>query len=117
MFTIQNSNIRMTQGDSASFTVEILLETEEGATSPYEMKERDTLLFTAKRCICDRVPALQLRTVGTPQFHLQPQDTKHMLGRYVYDVELRTDSGEIHTVLGPGDEYDPELEILAEVTE
>lgn len=117
MFTIHNTHIRMTRGDTASFTVEILQEAEETGTVPYFMSAGDTLLFTAKRCLTDSVPALQLCAEGTAEFHLQPKDTKHLLGRYLYDIELRTASGEVHTVLGHGDVPEPELEILAEVTE
>jgi len=117
MFTIHNTHIRMTRGDTAYFTVEILQESEETGTVPYVMSEGDTLLFTAKRCLMDSVPALQLRAEGSAQFHLQPKDTKHLNGRYLYDIELRTASGEVHTVLGHGDDPEPELEILAEVTE
>ena len=117
MFTIHNTQIRMTRGDTAYFTVEILLESEETGAVPYVMSEGDTLLFTAKRCLVDSVPALQLRAVGTADFRLQPEDTKKLYGRYFYDIELRTASGEVHTILGQGDDPEPELEILAEVTE
>ena len=117
MFTIQGTHIRMTRGDTASFTVDILCKTEEAQSFSYTMAAGDTLLFTAKQCLADKKPVLQLQAVGTPEFHLKPEHTKHMLGRYVYDVELHTAAGDVYTVLGPGDFPSPELDILAEVTE
>lgn len=117
MFTIHNTQIRITRGDCASFTVDILQDMDDGSSVPYEMAPEDTLLFTAKRCLADTVPALQLRTEGTPEFRLRPEHTRHLLGRYLYDIELRTAGGNIYTVLGAGEYPTPEMEVLPEVTE
>ena len=49
---------------------------------------------------------------GSNQFHIEPEDTKFLsFGKYLYDVELTTASGDVYTVIVP-----TTFEVLKEVT-
>ena len=101
--------IRLTRGDTARLTVPLTNETD---NSTYEMQEGDTLTLTVKKAVTDETPSFQKVLSGTNAFHIEPKDTAQLpFGKYKYDVELVTASGDVYTVIEP-----TTFEIMQEVT-
>ena len=97
MFVIEKytNKITLTRGDSAEIAVSLT----DNLDIPYEMQEGDTLTLSVKRQIGDEEYLLQ-KTIDTDTFKLEPDDTNSLLfGRYIYDIELTTNSGKVHTVI------------------
>ncbi len=103
MFDIEKitNKITLTRGDSAE--LEVVLSDELSAT--YEMQESDCLIFTMKKSFDDTVIALKKKVIGTNIFNFVPADTKKLsFGKYYYDIQLETASGEVYTVI-PSSEF------------
>lgn len=108
MFYINDTSIKLTRGDSAYLTVPIT--TSEG--NEYLMGSEDKLILSLKKTIRDANYALYKETIGDNTFHITPEDTKDLEFReYKYDIELRTKSGDIYTIIPVST-----FEILQEVT-
>lgn len=100
--------IRLTRGDTARFNVTI----KNGSSGEYEMQDSDTLTMTVKRKSTDATSLLSKTIQGATQFYIEPADTEGFaFGKYKYDVELRTEAGDVYTIIEPTD-----FEIMAEVT-
>lgn len=103
-----DGTIHLTRGDTARLSVNFVNEV---TGQPYEVQLEDVLHFTVKKSTKDETPALQKAIQGTSTFHIAPEDTAGLsFGRYRYDVQLTTASGDVFT-LGP---YT--LQLLEEVT-
>ncbi len=104
-----DNTIELTRGDSAYISVPI---TNEMTGDEYKMASSDTLRFTIKRKETDEGVLVQKTAIGTNSFHILPSDTAALaFGKYVYDVELTTASGDVYTVIVP-----TEFKLLKEVT-
>lgn len=101
MFSIDESTniMRLTRGDSAQFQVHIFYEDSE---EEYEPTDQDTLTFSVKTSVNDTAYCFQKVIHGSNIFNIAPDDTKpYKFGNYVYDVQLNTATGEVHTVIEP----------------
>lgn len=107
MLYINGTDIKLTRGDTAY--LHIPLKTPSGE---YEMSTTDTLTFTMKKNVRETEHLIQKIVQGTNAFHIEPTDTSSMaFGKYVYDVQLETEDGDVYTVIPPS-----AFELLTEVT-
>lgn len=68
--------------------------------------------MTIKKSIRDSIPCIQKKNVGSNAFHILPTDTNDLtFGKYIYDVQLTTNDGDIYTVIEP-----TVFELMKEVT-
>lgn len=112
MFEIKNNVIKMTRGDSASLTV--ALKKKDG--SEYVMQSGDTLTMTVRRIIGSSILMQVISETNT--IYISPVDSKKLLvGSCVYDIELKTVSGDVFTVVGLGENVTKNMIVCAEVTE
>ncbi len=97
MLSIKNGKISLTRGDSAYINVDLTTSTGE----VYEMQAGDTLTLTVRR-LADDTSAVLLQTESdSAQLHLLPAQTKQLsAGKYSYDIQLVTSSGDVYTVVG-----------------
>lgn len=104
-----DKTIKLTRGDTAYLTVDLT----NGQGIPYELKPDDILTFSVKRQPKTDVDCLIQKTItGENSFHLEPLDTKNLsFGKYKYDIQLTTSSGDVFTVIEPST-----FEIMEEVT-
>ena len=105
-----DKTIRLTRGDTAYLTV--ALSTNQ-SSSHYTMDENDVLTFSIKRKPKTDIDCLVQKVVkGFNIFHIEPEDTKNLaFGKYKYDVQLTTASGDVYTVIEP-----TTFEVMEEVT-
>ena len=109
LYIDKDNTIHLTRGDTARISVPI---TNEQTGAEYEMSKNDNLILTIKKRETDPNVIVQKNIVGSNTFHIQPVDTKEMaFGKYVYDVQLTTELGDVYTVIAPST-----FEILKEVT-
>lgn len=110
MFQIyDNGRITLTRGDSARLSVSIINNV---TREEYIIGENDVLKLTLKKSIKDSTYVLQKEIRGVSMFYIKPDDTSSLdFGKYKYDVEITTSTGDVYTVIGPS-----EFEILPEVT-
>lgn len=104
-----DSSIRLTRGDTARFSITInnLVSDEH-----YEIQSADRLTLSIKKKITDNAPSVQKTITGTNNFIIEPSDTSALeFGKYIYDVQLTTGSGDVYTVIPP-----TTFELLQEVT-
>lgn len=101
--------IKLTRGDTARFSLTV----NNAATgSEYEVQPDDTIRFTVKKTEKDSEYLFQKVINGGLNIHIQPTDTNSLaFGKYVYDVELTTASGDVYTVIPP-----TLFQVLKEVT-
>ena len=112
MLKISNNIIKMTKGDSAMFNVAITY----ADGTPYEMKSGDTLKMTVRRTIGSEVLLESESTTGT--ITLTHEMTSNLIpGQCVYDIELKTSTGEVYTVIGLRDNSTYNMYVIGEVTE
>lgn len=104
-----DGSIHLTRGDTARFSVSIdNLVTNEN----YVIGGKDLLTLTVKKSINDESPCIQKQVTGGDLFHIESTDTQGLaFGKYIYDVQLTTESGDVYTVITP-----TTFEILKEVT-
>ena len=94
MLKVSNNIIKMTKGDSAMFNVAITY----ADGTPYELKSGDTLKMTVRRTIGSEVLLESESTTGT--ITLTHEMTSNLIpGQCVYDIELKTSTGEVYTVI------------------
>ncbi|MEE0325572.1 MAG: hypothetical protein UDP13_02105 [Butyricicoccus sp.] len=100
MLMIRNGKIMLTRGDSAYITV--TLKSQDGAA--YTMQAGDKLTLTVRQ-LADDTSAVLLQTESdSAQLHLLPAQTKQLsAGKYSYDIQLSTASGDVYTVVGAAD--------------
>lgn len=104
-----DGTIRLTRGDTARLTVQIINDVSD---ADYEIGEHDTLTLSVKKSVNDADPLIQKTIVGSQVFHIEPEDTNELeFGKYKYDVQLTTSGGDIYTVIEPST-----FKIMKEVT-
>ena len=109
MLHVSNNSISMTRGDTAKFTVPIKDQLND---QTYEIKATDKLKFTIKKKVTDETTLISKEVTGDNNFQLNPEDTNDLsYGKYVYDVQLTNEFGEVYTVIEP-----TTFELLSEVT-
>jgi hypothetical protein len=112
MFEIKNNVIKMTRGDSASLNVNL----KKADGSEYIMQEGDTLTMTVRKVIGSSI--LMQIVSHTKTIYISPSDSKNLLvGSCVYDIELKTASQDVFTVVGLGENVTKNMVVCAEVTE
>lgn len=112
MLKVSNNIIKMTKGDSAMFNVAITY----ADGTPYELKSGDTLKMTVRRTIGSEVLLESESTTGT--ITLTHEMTSNLIpGQCVYDIELKTSTGEVYTVIGLRDNSTYNMYVIGEVTE
>lgn len=108
MLYIIGNTIKLTRGDTAYLTIPLTLATGE----EYIMQSADELVLSVKEHVLDTQPIMQKRVTGGNTFHIEPNDTANLFfGKYQYDIQLNTASGDVYTVI----DVDT-FEILQEVT-
>lgn len=112
MLKIVNDIIKLTKGDSAMFSVSISF----ADGSPYELKSGDKLKMTVRRRIGSDVLLESESTTGTITL-THEMTSKLIPGQCVYDIELKTSSGEVYTVIGLTDNSTYNMYVVGEVTE
>lgn len=100
MLIIDGNTIRLTRGDTAYIEVPIN-RLVDGEYEPYTMQDGDKLILTIKdKNGLDSESYLVRKEISGNTFHILPEDTKHLpFGKYVYDIELDTASGDVFTVV------------------
>lgn len=95
---MDNVNIEFTRGDT--FKKKVLMYKNENAAD-YIPSEGDTIVFAAKKSYTENQVAVEINVpVDTGILEIRPEDTKHLkYGVYVYEVELTTANGEVHTII------------------
>lgn len=112
MLKVSNNIIKMTKGDSAMFNVAITY----ADGTPYELKSGDTLKMTVRRAIGSEVLLESESTTGT--ITLTHEMTSNLIpGQCVYDIELKTSTGGVYTVIGLRDNSTYNMYVVGEVTE
>lgn len=109
LYIKDDGTIRLTRGDTARLSVPIknLMNDDE-----YIMESDDNLYFTVKKSAKDYEPLLQKVSVGSNVIHIKPEDTKAFsFGKYKYDVQLTTASGDVYTIIEPST-----FEVMEEIT-
>ena len=112
MFEVKNGIIKITRGDSASLKVDL----KKSDGSEYVMQSGDTLTMTVRKIIGASVLMQVVSTTNT--IYISPADSKKLaVGSCVYDIELKTASGDVFTVVGLGENVTKNMIVCAEVTE
>lgn len=112
MFQFKNKVIKMTRGDSGRLAVDL----KSSSGTPYIMREGDTLTLTVKKSVKSEVLMQVISTTNT--IYISPADSKKLtVGNCVYDIELKTASGDVFTILGLDDSGEKNMTVYAEVTE
>ena len=109
LYINDDGTIRLTRGDTARLSVPIknLVNNDE-----YIMESDDELYFTVKKTAKDAEPLLQKVIKGSNTIHIKPEDTKTFsFGKYKYDAQLITASGDVYTVIEP-----TTFEVMEEIT-
>lgn len=94
--------IRLTRGDTAYLQVDITNADRDKQNAEYEFSSGDSLTLSIKKNIKDSEYLLNKVITGSKVFHIIPEDTKDAsFGKYVYDVQLTTEHGDIYTIIEP----------------
>lgn len=108
MFMVSGNDIQLTRGDTARLNVEI---TNTLNNNIYQLNEDDELILTVKKNTTRKESLIQKKSVSGG-FYFAPEDTAELsYGKYVYDVQLTTHSGDVYTVIEPSI-----FEVMPEVT-
>lgn len=108
MFMVSGNDIQLTRGDTARLNVEI---TNTLNNNIYQLNEDDELILTVKKNTTRKESLIQKKSISGG-FHFAPEDTVELsYGKYVYDVQLTTHSGDVYTVIEPSI-----FEVMPEVT-
>lgn len=111
MLYIDGTDIKLTRGDSAYLQIPIENRQPDGSSAEYQMAEGDKLTMTMRKGL-DAEICFQKTIVGANTFHILPTDTKGCeFGKYKYDVQLTTASGDVYTIIEPSC-----FQVLTEVT-
>lgn len=104
-----DGTIRLTRGDTARLTIPII---NSASNDEYVMQSGDVLFFTVKKSAKDTNYLFQKESTGTNAIHIKPEDTDNLsFGKYKYDVQLTTASGDVYTIIEPS-----VFEIMEEIT-
>lgn len=110
LYVEDNQTVKLTRGDTAYLSVSITNPCSE--TGYYVMSENDTLTLSVKKNVKDDSYIFTKSITGSNEFHIEPEDTADSaFGKFVYDVQLTTESGDIYTIIEPHT-----FEIMSEVT-
>lgn len=97
MLIITRNRISLTRGDTA--VLQIALRNSRNET--YHIRDGDELVFTLKKTTHTNEILISKSAVEMT-VKLFPEDTKNMdYGLYIYDIQLKKESGEICTVVPP----------------
>lgn len=109
MLYIDDKTIKLTRGDTARLTVPIVNLANNGE---YTMESGDILYFTVKKTAKDSDFLFQKSVTGSNSIHIRPEDTAALsFGKYKYDVQLTTATGDVYTVIEPST-----FEVMEEIT-
>lgn len=109
MLYIDDKTIKLTRGDTARLTVPIVNLANNGE---YTMESGDILYFTVKKTAKDTDFLFQKSVTGSNSIHIRPEDTANLsFGKYKYDVQLTTATGDVYTVIEPST-----FEVMEEIT-
>ena len=109
MLHIDDKTIKLTRGDTARLTVPIINLANNGE---YTMESGDILYFTVKKTAKDTDFLFQKSVTGSNSIHIRPEDTADLsFGKYKYDVQLTTATGDVYTVIEPST-----FEVMEEIT-
>lgn len=109
MLYIDDKIIKLTRGDTARLTVPIINLANNGE---YTMESGDILYFTVKKTAKDTDFLFQKSVTGSNSIHIKPEDTANLsFGKYKYDVQLTTATGDVYTVIEPST-----FEVMEEIT-
>lgn len=111
MFSLRNNNLKITKGDYAAITVDLI--NPDG--SPHTMESGESLTFTARKFINGEIAMTTTSTTNV----LELKHNKTSLlepGKYFFDIEHKTASGEPSTIVGVIDQRVPNMEVFAEVS-
>lgn len=112
LYVEDNGTIRLTRGDSAWLDIGIANISSDNSTGRYAITPDDVLTLSVKKKIKDEECIFSKTVTGSTTIYIKPNDTKYMtFGRYVYDVQLTTASGDVFTIIEPS-----VFEIMPEVT-
>lgn len=112
MFEIKNKVIKMTKGDSASLRIDL----KKADGSSYVMQEGDKLTMTVRKVIGSSV-LMQIVSEDNV-IYISPSDSKKLpVGSCVYDIELKTASHDVFTVIGLDENVTKNMIVCAEVSE
>lgn len=97
MLNVVGNDIFLTRGDTARFTVTLVNMCDDKIYTP---SPDDVFRFTVKKDVYDEKFVFQKISQGNPVFHITPEDTKTLdFRKYVYDIELTTNAGDVYTVV------------------
>ena len=109
MLYIDDKTIKLTRGDTARLPVPIITLANNGE---YTMESGDILYFTVKKTAKDSDFLFQKSVTGSNSIHIRPEDTADLsFGKYKYDVQLTTATGDVYTVIEPST-----FEVMEEIT-
>lgn len=92
---LSDMTIELTRGDTARFSITI---DNDITHTPYIIQENDRVTFSIKKKIKDQKPIFSKSFIGSNIIHIEPADTKDLeFGKYVYDVEIITEFGDVYT--------------------
>lgn len=99
-FSIQNTKITLTRGDTLKARIQI--NDQDG--NPYIPNEGDRVRFAMKANYTDPEPLIVKDIpIDTLLLILDPEDTKPLnFGKYVYDIQLTTSTGDVDTFIPKG---------------
>lgn len=100
-YKVEDTTIYLTRGDTGYFTFTPYVHTDDG-DQVYEPQEGDSIRFAMKQKHGDTYEVLLTKPVDIETFQMkfEPEDTKGLaFGKYVYDVELTTASGDVDTYI------------------
>ena len=108
-YTINNKTKKITlvRGDSLHLKINIYIDKE-----PYTPQNGDAVRFAMKQTYQNsRVLIHKDIPIETMELHLDPSDTKKLqFGKYVYDIEITFDNGDVDTFISGDFELTPEVE-------
>ena len=99
MLTVDKDNtIHLTRGDTARLQIDRAMNTV--TKKDYVFAAADQVKFTIQKTAADPSPTLQIVVPGGEAIHIKPEDTVSLTaGKYVYDVKLITQEGDVYTVV------------------
>lgn len=99
-FSITNKKITLTRGDTLKARIQI----NDPDGNPYTPNDGDQIRFAMKSDYTDKNPIIVKDVpIETMLLILNPEDTKELnFGKYVYDIQLTTYSGDVNTFIPKG---------------
>jgi len=96
--TVQGTTISLTKGDTLRVAVHLV---NKDTQLEYTPAPGDSLRFAMKKRYSDEeCVLLKDIDIETLELHLEPSDTSDLqVGRYVYDIQLTFENGDVDTVI------------------